>query len=118
MKKITIMLISMLSIATLTYATESKSQDPSYVSASPQVCQFSLSKYTGTIDGAGNTNSFTVGLSCPQEETIYATVGVVIDGEIVASKVVEIDANKTKSSSTYINVGTSYSGQKYSLMVQ
>lgn len=119
MKKIFLILITIFSVMSISYATESGiSAYTGAVSESPQICQFSLSKYTGTVDSRGDTGSFTVGLSCPQEKTVYATVGVVIDGSIVASKVVEIEANQTKSSTTYISVGSSYSGQKYNLLVE
>lgn len=85
---------------------------------SPQVCQFSLSKYTGTIQSDGYTGPVKVGLSCPQTDVVYATVIVVIDNDIVASKVVEIPANKTESGSVDIYVGSDYAGKKFKLGVQ
>lgn len=84
---------------------------------SPQFCQFSLSSYRGTISN-GLTSNFTVGLSCPQTDDVYATVIVFIDGEHTASKVVKIDAGKTQSSPVNILVGTVYNGKSYKLVVQ
>lgn len=84
---------------------------------SPQVCQFSLTKYSGTIAG-GVTAPFKVGLSCPQDEDVRATVVVVIDDECVASRVVTVKAGKDYSNSVNISVGSSYDGKKYQLVVQ
>lgn len=85
---------------------------------SPQVCQFSLTSYSGTIDGGGNTGSFKVGLSCPQEEDVRATVVVFIDNEHAASKVVTVKAGQDYSETVYINTGASNSGKRYKLVVQ
>ncbi|MDE5799484.1 MAG: hypothetical protein K2H74_00500 [Paramuribaculum sp.] len=95
------------------------SQTTSEASASdsPLVCQFSLTSYSGTIN-SGNTNTFQVGLSCPQQSDVRATVVVVIDKELVASKVVTIKAGNDYSDPVYISVGHSYNGQKYQLGVQ
>ena len=93
------------------------SETISLLAYSPQVCQFSLSKYTGTIS-SGCTQSFTVGLSCPQEADTYATVVVFIDGKHIASDVVKIPAGETRSRSVQINVGSSYDNQTYELVVQ
>ncbi|MDE6383695.1 MAG: hypothetical protein K2K79_05015 [Paramuribaculum sp.] len=97
----------------------SPSQTTSEASASdsPLVCQFSLTSYSGTIN-SGNTNTFQVGLSCPQQSDVRATVVVVIDKELVASKVVTIKAGNDYSDPVYISVGHSYNGQKYQLGVQ
>ena len=84
---------------------------------SPQVCQFSLTSYSGTINAA-STDPFQVGLSCPQEGDVRATVVVFINGEHVASKVVTVKAGKDYSDSVFINVGHSYNGQRYKLVVQ
>ena len=85
---------------------------------SPQVCQFSLSNYSGKIKNTWTTESFTVGLSCPQQEDVYATVIVVIDGYTIASKVVKVPAGKTSSDSVSINVGQEFVGKSYRLVVQ
>lgn len=85
---------------------------------SPQFCQFSLSSYTGTVNDSGNTDYFTVGLSCPQKEDIYATVVAFVDDEHVASVVVKVPAGNTNSAKVFIKLGTSYSGKKYRLLVQ
>ena len=84
---------------------------------SPQVCQFSLTSYSGTIK-YGRTGNFQVGLSCPQQTDVRATVIIKIDNELVASKVVTIEAGKVYSDETYISVGDEYQGKKYSLGVQ
>lgn len=84
----------------------------------PQVCQFSLSKYTGTING-GYTGSFRVRVSCPsKDDTLRATVGVFIDRELIASEVVEIRSGKTESGDININVGDDYNGKKFNLAVE
>lgn len=88
------------------------------LSYSPQVCQFSLSRYTGTISQYGNTDGFQVGLSCPQTTDVRATVVVLIKKEIVASKIVTIKAGKEYSDNISINVGQNYSGQQYNLIVE
>lgn len=84
---------------------------------SPEVCQFSLTSYSGTIH-SGNTDNFNVGLSCPQEKDVRATVIVFINNEHAASKVVTIKAGKDYSESIFINVGHSYNGERYKLVVQ
>lgn len=91
---------------------------PSFVEDSPQVCQFSLSRYTGTVDTNGMTEYFTIGLSCPQESDIYATVVVFIDDLHVASEVVKIPAKAIRSSSVNIRAGKTYKGRSYRLVVQ
>ena len=85
---------------------------------SPQVCQFSLSTYTGVINNSCKTGIFKVGLSCPQENDVYATVAVFIDGKIVASQVVKVPAGKTQSNDTAIKVNSNYKGKSYELGVQ
>jgi len=85
---------------------------------SPEVCQFSLTHYSGVINASGNTGYFRVGLSCPQQYDIRATVVVFIDNEHVASKVVKVEAGKDYSSNTYISVGTTYKGKPYRLVVK
>ena len=80
-------------------------------------CQFSLNKYSGTVTDRGNTAEHLVYLNCPQDEDVYATVYVYIDGECVASSVYKIEAGNTNSSVQRIHVGSSYSGKKYTLKV-
>lgn len=98
--------------------------DPSLVASeisssnSPEVCQFSLTSYTGTISFNGFTGDFKVGLSCPQECDVRATVVVFINGEHVASKVVTVKAGKEYSDSVVILVGDSYRNERYKLVVQ
>ena len=80
-------------------------------------CQFSLNKYSGTVTAKGNTEEHWVYLNCPQDEDVYATVYVYIDGECVASSVYKIAAGNTNSSGEIIHIGSSYSGKKYTLKV-
>lgn len=84
---------------------------------SPEVCQFSLTSYSGTIQ-SGSTGSFRVGLSCPQSSDVRATVVVFINGEPIASKVVTVQAGKDYSIAVRIDVGYSYNGERYQLAVQ
>lgn len=109
----------MLGITAKASEIQSPCQTTSEVSPSdsPQFCQFSLTSYSGTISG-GTTGYFKVGLSCPQESDVRATVVVVIGEELVASQVVTIKAGKDYSSSVNITVGNAYNGQKYQLGVQ
>lgn len=109
--------LAVLMFSPVVFASNSQSTACSHTSNSPQVCQFSLSHYTGTINSSC-TGAFTVGLSCPQETDAYATVVVVIEGELVASEVVKVPAGNTKSARTSINVGSSYNGKSYKLGVQ
>lgn len=90
------------------YTTDSPSKDF-------QVCQFSLSRYSGTLSSNG-TDEFTVGLSCPQDNVVYATVKVKVDDKVVASKVVKIEAGTTESGTAKISV-SGYSGKPYTLEV-
>ena len=121
MKKLFLASLATLLCCGMVVANEmpSPSQTTSEASASdsPLVCQFSLTSYSGTIN-SGNTNTFQVGLSCPQQSDVRATVVVVIDNELVASKVVTIKAGNDYSDPVYISVGHSYNGQKYQLGVQ
>lgn len=80
-------------------------------------CQFSLNIYSGTVNSNGDTAKHWVYLNCPQDEDVYATVYVYIDGECVASEVYKIEAGSTYSDSSPISVGSSYSGKKYTLKV-
>ena len=109
---------ALLFVSPSIFASDTQSESQSAVTNSPEVCQFSLSRYSGAINSSGNTDRFTVGLSCPQEKAVHATVAVFIDKEIVASTVVEVPANKTKSESVDIFVGKAYTGKKYQLVVQ
>ena len=118
MKKIFVVILALLSMGAIAYAGQQVIETPSVSSNSPQVCQFSLSSYTGKIDHNGDTNSFKVGLSCPQQNDIYATVVVFINGEYIASKVVKVPAGCTESAVTDINVGRSYEGSQYKLAIQ
>lgn len=118
MKKIIMMAAAALLMAAPLAAENTPNTGmPSATENSPQVCQFSLSSYSGTING-GVTNPVTVGLSCPQQEDMYATVVVFIDNAHVASDVVKVPAGSTKSASFQIRVGSEYNGKSYRLVVQ
>lgn len=110
--------IAIVSMSPVIYASSSQpAESQSCVSASLPVCQFSLSDYSGTVSN-GTTGYFTVNLSCPQNEDIYATVTVYIDNEPVASQVVKVAAGCTRSNSICISVGRSYDDQYYKLSVE
>lgn len=120
MKTAVIMAVAaILSMGAPVYATSAGSVAiPVSVTESSQVCQFSLSTYSGKIDSNGCTSYFSVGLSCPQETDVYATVVVLIDGCHAASEVVKVPAGKTRSDNLRINVGRSFVGQAYRLVVE
>ncbi len=119
MKKIALLAIfAMASCFTGAYATGFPGEAANDAYESPQVCQFSLSSYSGTVNNGATTEMFTVGLSCPQKSSVYATVVAFIDNEHVASKVVEVKAGATSSSSVYLNMGTENIGKRYKLVVQ
>lgn len=90
---------------------------PSPSEWTPNVCMFSLSSYSGTINVYGDTESFTVSLSCQYEEDQNCTVTVMIDGYREASKVVTIPAGKITSIGTVIKVDKRFSGKTYRLSV-
>lgn len=102
------------------FALNKDIKTPSYTCESPQVCQFSLNHYVGTINNntPATTAKIKVKLSCPQTEATRATVIVVIDNELIASDVFTIPANKIESSEFSIEVPTEYKGKKYKLGVQ
>lgn len=119
MKKIIILVVGCILTLNTAFALNNEdTKSTSYTCDSPQVCQFSLNHYTGTIDDNRATAQITVKLSCPQEDDVYATVVVVIDDELIASDVIKIPANKTESSPVRITVPKEYKGQKYKLGVQ
>ena len=80
-------------------------------------CQFSLDRYSGTIDGLGSTNTHYVYLNCPQDEDVYATVYIYIDGECFGSKVCRIKAGCTESGKVSFSVSPAYKGKTYTLKV-
>lgn len=89
----------------------------SEASRSPQVCVFSLTSYSGTINSLGNSGSFKVGLSCAQDVDVNATVTLYIDKEPVSSMVVTIKAGETYSKDEHFKISSSYSGKSYKLDV-
>lgn len=116
MKKVLFAIVALLMLCPIGFA--SVVEVPSESASSFLVCQFSLTDYSGTISSNGYTGNFQVGLSCPQEKDVRASVGVYIDGKIVASKVVTIPAGKDYSNSISIYVGPDYNGMSYELGVQ
>ena len=115
MKKVLFAIVALLMLCPIGFA--SVVEVPSESASSFLVCQFSLTDYSGKIE-SGKTGTFKVGLSCPQEKDVRASVGVYIDGKIVASKVVTIPAGEDYSNSISINVGNEYNGMSYELGVQ
>lgn len=116
MQKVLFAIVALLMLCPIGFA--SVVEVPSQSASSFLVCQFSLTRYSGTINSSGYTGKFQVGLSCPQEKDVRASVGVYIDGKLVASKVVTIPAGKDYSKSISIHVGTEYRGMSYELGVQ
>ena len=116
---ITLMLVMAMGLTANASNDKTMSEMPttSESSYSPQVCQFSLTSYTGTIDSSEFTGSFQVGVSCPQDTDQRATVVVYIDDQPVASRVVVVPAGKDYSISTRIKV-RGYAGKQYRLLVQ
>ena len=115
MKKVLFAIVALLMLCPIGFA--SVVEVPSESASSFLVCQFSLTRYSGTIS-SGTTDQFKVGLSCPQEKDVRASVGVYIDGKIVASKVVTIPAGEDYSDPISIHVGSDYNGMSYELGVQ
>ncbi len=115
MKKVLFAIVALLMLCPIGFA--SVVEVPSQSASSFLVCQFSLTDYSGTISN-GTTDQFKVGLSCPQEKDVRASVGVYIDGKIVASKVVTIPAGEDYSDYISIRVGSDYNGMSYELGVQ
>lgn len=115
MKKVLFAIVALLMLCPIGFA--SVVEVPSESASSFLVCQFSLTDYSGKIS-QGKTESFQVGLSCPQEKDVRASVGVYIDGKIVASKVVTIPAGEDYSGYISIYVGSDYNGMSYELGVQ
>ena len=99
------------------FATNKKETN-STKTENPQVCQFSLDHYTGTISDK-KTNNVQVRLSCPQKEEVKATVFVYINNELVVSELFTIDANSDRSEYKRIAVPSEYkNGDKYKLTVE
>ena len=122
MKKIIVLLVSVFAINTFNaFATNNKTTVETQTESNWHTCQFSLSRYSGTIKDyeyiGTNTENFEVLLNCPQESDISATVYVFIDDECVASKVVTIKAGETSSKAVKIKVDYRYKGKEYTLKV-
>ena len=116
MKKVLFAVVALLMLCPIGLA--SVAEAPSQSASSFNVCQFSLTSYSGTITCNGYTGEFKVGVSCPQGNDVRATVFVYIDGERVASQVVTIPAGEDYSAGTIISVGKKYNGKSYELEVQ
>lgn len=120
MKKILILLISVFVLGAYNvYATNSEKASSSETE-NPQVCKFSLDSYTGTILDTypPSTSFFKVILSCPQEEDVTATVDLYIEGELIASMVVDITKGEKESGNCSFKVSKEYVGKKYTLRVE
>lgn len=110
-------ILAAFSLLSMTIPEEGNYTEVSPAAQSPQVCQFSLSTYSGKVTN-GSTAYFTVGLSCPQEKDVYATVVAYINQQPVASEVVKVPAGATRSQRVCIVVGSSYNDESYRLVVQ
>ena len=119
MKKILVLLVSVFAMfAYDAVASNNENTTSPQTENSPQVCQFSLSHYTGTLSSHAHTGRFVVGLNCAQTEDVCATVFVYVEGECVASDVVCISAGKKFSKETYIACPNEFKYKKYSLRVE
>lgn len=120
MKKILVLLVSVFAMfAYDAVASNNENTTSPQTENSPQVCQFSLSRYSGTLSPTvAHTDDFYVRLNCAQTEDVCATVFVYVEGECVASEVVCISAGKTSSKNTFINCPDEFGDKKYSLKVE
>lgn len=120
MKKILVLLVSVFAMfAYDAVASNNENSTSPQTENSPQVCQFSLSHYSGTLHSvSARTDGFLVRLNCAQTEDVCATVFVYVEGECVASTVVCISAGKTSSEGTDIICPKEFKGKKYSLRVE
>ena len=120
MKKILVLLVSVFAMfAYDAVASNNENTTSPQTENSPQVCQFSLSYYSGTLDSTyATTSQFSVRLNCAQTEDVCATVFVYVEGECVASKVVCIEAGEKSSGLIKIDCPDEFVGKKYSLKVE
>lgn len=122
MKERFILLLSFLTLSVIAVASNTRQVEApisSVVNAfAPQVCKFSIDNPTGTIDKSGKTSSFKVLLSCPQDRDVNVTVSVLVDGYVVANKIVTVWKNSTNSGSVYVTVGNEYIGRRYRMIVE
>lgn len=118
MKKILILLVSVFALSVYNVFATSSDNPTSPQENNPQKCQFSLDRYTGTINSNNDTDDIIVSLSCPQGTEVSATVFVSVDGERIASKVYTIAAGEKKSETSSIRVPAGYNGMKYTLYVE
>ncbi len=114
----TLMLVVTMCLTATASNTEVTSELPSTteVSYSLQVCQISLSSYTGTIKGS-HTNNFCAQLNCPQDKDVSPTIFLYIDNKRVKSLIVTISAGSTSSGWTHFDVDEEYDGKQYELRV-
>ncbi len=120
MKKILVLLVSVFAMfAYDAVASNNENTTSPQTENSPQVCQFSLSHYTGTLSFRdAYTDIFFVRLNCAQTEDVCATVFVYVEGECVASQVVCISAGKTSSKVAQIDCPNEFEEKKYTLKVE
>ena len=115
------MLLCSLVISAIAFASVSENLPlgtENSTESAQQVCKFSVSKTSGTINTQGHSGSFTVLLSCEQAEDINATVTLWIDGEAVANMVVKVSKGKTESSLQSFSSLSDYEGKSYKLTVE
>lgn len=123
MKKILVLLVSVFAMfAYDSVASNNENSTSPQTENSPQVCKFSLSCYTGTLQYkagiAAYTPKFRVYLNCPQTEDVCATVSMFVEGELITSKVVCISKGSTASEEVHISVPYEYKEKKYTLTVE
>lgn len=122
MKKILVLLVSVFAMFAYD-AVASNNENTTFPQTenSPQVCRFSLSRYSGTLTlglACAVTDKFFVRLNCAQTEDVCATVFVYVEGECVASQVVCIKAGEMESAETSIACPSEFHDKKYSLNVE
>ena len=123
MKKILVLLVSVFAMfAYDAVASNNENTTSPQTENYPQVCKFSLSRYTGTVQHWERVKTyipkFRVYLNCPQTEDVCATVSVYVEGELVTSKVVCISKGLKASEEVEILVPTEYKEKKYTLTVE
>ena len=119
MKKFIVLLVSVFAMSSFNaFATNNEVTVATQSESNFYTCKFSLDHYTGCTNVYGNSGSFCVRLNCPQQQDVYATVYIYIDGKRIASKVVKIKAGDTESSSDYFSLPQFYSNKDYTLKVE
>lgn len=118
MRKVFLALSVILASCPIVAASNIQLSTTASTSNNPQVCKFSLTHYSGKFNGDGDTADFKVGLSCPQATKVYATVELYVEGNLVTTMVVGIEAGQTYSDLVSFNMDITYKGKTYELSVQ